>query len=230
MSDLDTGCSGAVEYSILHAEPQAFRIDSFSGLLFPMNDSSLDYEKFQSAKVVVRAMDLGNFLSYSIESNLFITLTDVEDEASVIDPIECPCFILEGVASGANCYPISAQDEDSTMIQFSILSGNEDRIFRIDPSTGVVTTTQMLNRAIHTSFVFSIVASDSFQDSLPVNLSIIVVDVNGPPTYPPTTTFIAPQDLNTGDFVGNVAAMDPDVGYNGVTVNSFQSGTSSVVM
>ena len=49
VSNVDNGCNGAVEYSIIHAEPQVFRIDPFSGLLFPMSESVLDYETFQSA-------------------------------------------------------------------------------------------------------------------------------------------------------------------------------------
>lgn len=230
-SDLDSRCNGAVEYSIIHAEPHVFRIDPFSGLLFPMNDSSLDYERFQFAKVVVRATDIGSVSSYSIESSLFVVLIDVDDEAPVIDPIECPCFIQEGLSSGQECFSLTAQDEDSMDLQFSILTGNELDLFRINPTSGVVVTTQTLNLETHGSmFVLSIIVRDSLQASQPKNLTIIVLDVNEPPTLSPTSTFMIPQDLSIGDFVGSIMAVDPDVGYNGVTVYSFQSGTSSGIL
>ena len=228
VSDMDSGCAGAVEYSIIHAEPQAFRIDSFSGLLFPMNDTSLDYERFQVAKVVVRATDLGSSSSYSTESSLFIILTDVDDEAPVIDPIDCPCFIQEH-SSTESCFPISVQDQDSTVLQFSIVSGNELNAFRINDA-GVVSTTQMLNRAMHGSFVLSIIATDGTQESEPENLTIIIVDVNERPIYPASISITAPLDLSIGESVGNVAAMDPDVGYNGVILYQFQSNTNSTIM
>lgn len=229
VSDVDGGCNGAVEYSIIHAEPQAFRIDSFSGLLFPMNESALDYETFQSAKVVVRATDLGSDSRYSIESSLFVSLTDVDDEAPVIDPIDCPCFIREDVSASAQCFPLSAQDEDSSSVQFSIASGNDIGLFRINPNSGIVSTTQALNRAQYDSFVLNIVASDSAQTSQPETLTIIIVDANEPPMYPSAITITAPQNLNIGDFVGNVAAVDSDVGFNSITLYEFQAGTSPTV-
>ena len=230
VSDVDGGCNGAVEYSIIHAEPQAFRIDSFSGLLFPMNESALDYETFQSAKVVVRATDLGSDSRYSIESSLFVTLTDVDDEAPVIDSIDCPCFIREDESASAQCFSLSAQDKDSTFVQFSITSGNHQDFFRIDPTSGVISTTQALNREQHDSFMLSIVASDSAQTSQPETLTIVIVDANEPPMYPSTPISITiPQNLNIGDFVGNIAAMDSDVGFNGVTLYEFEAGTSSMV-
>ena len=231
VSDLDSGCNGAVEYSIIHAEPQAFRIDSFSGLLFPLSSSSLNYETFQFAKVVVRATDLGNDFGYFVESSLFIVLTDVDDEPPVIDPIYCPCFIRENLQT-AECFPVSAQDEDSdgTAVRFSIVSGNELQLFRIGLTSGIVSTTQPLNRELHDSFVLSITASDTRQVSQPVNLTIIVVDVNEPPSYPQPISIAVPLDLRIGDFVGSVATTDPDVGYNGVTLYTFQTGTTSVVM
>lgn len=229
VSDVDSGCNGAVEYSIIHAEPQVFRIDSFSGLLFPMSESALDYETFQSAKVVVRATDLGSNSRYSIESSLFISLTDVDDEAPVIDPVDCPCFIREDISATAECSPLSAQDKDSASIQFSIVSGNDLGLFRINPS-GVISTTQALNRGDHDSFILSIIASDGSQMSQPETLTIIIVDVNEPPMYPSTPISISiPQNLNVGDFVGNVAAMDSDVGFNSITLYEFQTGTSSTV-
>ena len=231
VSDVDGGCNGAVEYSIIHAEPQAFRIDSYSGLLFPMNESALDYETFQLAKVVVRATDLGSDSRYSIETSLFISLTDADDEAPVIDPIDCPCFIREDVSANADCFPLSAQDKDSTSIQFSIAAGDNFGLFRINPTSGIVSTTRALNREQYDSFMLSIVASDSAQTSQPETLTIIIIDANEPPRYPSTPISITvPQNLNIGDFVGNIAAMDADVGFNSITLYEFQAGTSPTVM
>ena len=230
VSDVDSECNGAVEYSIIHAEPQAFRIDSFSGLLFPSSESALDYELFQSAKVVVRATDLGSDSRYSVESSLFVSLTDVDDEPPVIDPINCPCFIQEDVSASAECFPLSAQDKDSTSVQFSIISGNDLGLFRINPTSGVISTTQALNREQYSSFMLSIIARDSAQESQPENLTIIIVDANEPPTYPSTPiTITVPQNLNIGDFVGNVAAVDSDVGFNSITLYDFQAGTNPSV-
>ena len=104
-------------------------------------------------------------------------------------------------------------------------------MFQINPTSGVVSTTQALNRELYESFVLSIIASDRSQASQPENLTIIIVDTNELPTYSSTPISITiPQNLNIGDFVGNIAAMDSDVGFNGITLYEFQAGTSSTVM
>ena len=195
-----------------------------------MSESALDYETFQSAKLMVHATDLGSDSRYFVESNLLISLTDVDDESPVIDSIDCPCFIRENISASAECSPLSAQDKDSTSIRFSITSGNDLRLFRINPTSGVVSTTQALNHEWYESFVLSIITSDRSQASQPENLTIIIVDANEPPMYPSTPISITiPQNLNIGDFVGNIAAMDSDVGFNGITLYEFQVGTSSTV-
>ena len=67
---------------------------------------------------MVHATDLGSDSRYFVESNLLISLTDVDDESPVIDSIDCPCFIRENISASAECSPLSAQDKDSTSIQF----------------------------------------------------------------------------------------------------------------
>ena len=78
--------------------------------------------------------------------------------------------------------------------------------------------------------MLSIIASDSSQTSQPETLTIIIVNVNEPPMYPSTPISIStPQNLSVGEFVGNVAAVDSDVGFNSITLYDFQSGSNSMV-
>lgn len=224
-TDEDSDCNGGVSYSILFAEPEAFRIDSLSGLLYPLNDSSLDFEVFQSARVVVRAADLGEGSNALEATTLRITLTDIDDTLPVVEPIDCPCWITEGTA-GERCQPLSAYDPDSADLVFLIKSGNEQGRFTIDSSTGEVFPVNMLDREEQNRYTLQIAAStsDLSQESESESLEVIVVDVNdSPPTYPPSISRLVPEDIGVGDLVANVAAEHLDVGFNGLTMYTFDA-------
>ena len=231
-SDSDHQCNGAVAYSLFFAEPNVFRIDSISGLLYPLNDSSLDYESFQNALVTVRATDLAaEGSTYSTMATLQVTLTDVNDARPVIDPFDCPCWIQENQPPGQTCQQLTAHDLDSTSLQFSISSGNELRRFSIDSTTGTVSTTVSLDREQEDQYVLQIVARDGQLESEPVVLVILIVDVNdSPPTYNGPNVTIVVQEVAAGDYIGSAAATHQDVGFNGLTRYAFRSDTSASII
>ena len=229
-TDMDSECNGAVEYSIIHQEPLAFRIDSFSGLLYPLSDTSIDFESFQNARLIVHATDLGRYSSYSTETVLNITVTDVNDNVPIIYPINCPCFISEDVSTGISCQPLSAHDVDSTDLRFSIVSGNELGHFRIGTSNGVVSTNSALFYEQQSKYVLGISVSDGTLVSETVNLTVLINDTNNNgPQYSGPISVTIPQDLATGDFAANIGAQQSDAGFNGLTNHTFGSSTASTV-
>ena len=229
-TDADRTCAGAVSYSILHAEPDAFRLDSFSGQLYPLTNSSLDFESFQMATVVVEAMDLGERWSLSSYATLIVMLTEENDEPPIIDPFDCPCFITEN-QSGQTCALPSARDADSSSLTFSISAGNDLGRFTINSNSGEVSTIGSLDREEQDRYVLSITASDGELTSQPQSLSVVVMDVNdSPPTYSEQTIALTvPQNLVIGDFVANVGATHLDAGYNGLTEHSFSPAVAQSV-
>ena len=231
-TDEDSDCNGGVTYSVLFAEPEAFRIDSFSGLLYPLNDSSLDFEAFQNARVMVRANDLGEGSNSIAAATLQIILTDVDDTRPVVEPIDCPCWIREN-DMGQRCQPLSARDPDSSGLTFRIKSGNEQGRFTIDAETGEVFLQSPLDREQQSCYTLqiSVSTSDSSQESESESLVVIVMDVNdAPPTYPQPIRSLVPEDIGVGDLVTNVAAEHLDAGFNGLTEHTFASNTPSDIM
>ncbi len=224
-SDLDSLCNGGVMYSLLHSEPPVFRIDSLTGTLYPLDNSSLDYETFQTATVVVQAQDQGERWSYSAYYTLTVQLVDVDDEIPVVDPIDCSCWITEN-AAGQQCQPLTAYDADSSSLTFHIQSGNEASQFAIDETNGVVRSVNTLDREQQAEYTLMIVASDQLHDSEPQMLRILVVDINdSPPSYRMSSVNIkVPHDMPVGEYVGNATAEHPDAGFNGLTVYSATVG------
>ena len=224
--DEDSGCNGAVEYAIVHASPEdAFRLDPISGLLYPFNDTSLDYESFHAGLVVIRAMDLGKTVRFSVETTFRVLLTNVDDETPVIDPIQCPCFIMEN-SPNSKCPPLSAHDLDSTNLIFNITRGNLT-LFQIDSTTGVVSIVRPLDREEKASHQLEITVSDGSHISLPAILNVTVVDVNDEfPVYNENSiTITIPQDLSPGDLAADLSANNSDAGYNALTIYSLSRST-----
>lgn len=231
--DADSGCNGAQMYSILHADPDVFQLDPSSGLLYSF---SLDYESFQTAIMVVTATDLGVGVSFTVETTLVVFLTNVDDEAPVLDPIGCPCFIAENLPSSspqASCPPLSAMDLDTAQsgLTYEILTGNGAGLFQIDSATGTIRTTAALDREETSRHLLDIAVSDGNHRSPPLQMTVIVVDANDEsPTFSgPTVVFTVPTDVAPGDFVGSIAATDNDVGYNALTHYVMASETSNEV-
>ncbi len=231
-SDQDSECNGAMEYSIIHSEPQnMFRIDSFSGYLYV--DNTLDYNAFQSAVVVVRATDWGERWRNFADTTLYIAITQDNTNAPVLDPINCPCFILEGTPAGQACPPLSAFDADSANLEFRIISGNVENRFTINSNTGVVESTIVLDRESNSGAEYNleIIAFDGELSSEPQILNIIVQDENdNQPLYSGSINIQAPTNLVTGDRVGSVGAIDPDAGFNALINHQFRSSTAQNIL
>jgi len=232
-SDDDSDCNGVVRYHIQFAEPEVFYLDPRTGILYPINDTALDFEQFQTARVLVRAIDQPLEHPQWAETLLNVTITDANDHAPVITPVDCPCWIEEEMDARQECPPLTASDKDmlqSNIIQFSIQNGNNGGFFNIDPSTGVVYTQGAVDHEFQSEYVLSVVATDGALQSLPVNLTIIVTDINdSPPTYPSPIEVNVPENLPIGRVVASLAAVHPDAGYNALTMYSLGGGAGNAV-
>ena len=229
-ADNDFQCNGAVAYSIVHADPPVFRVDSFSGLLYPLTDDSLDYEEFQHAKLIVRARDLGEEAYWFSDIRLQINILDVNDERPQMDNIQCPCFMNE-LSTTELCQQLSAHDDDSTTLVFSIKSGNELDLFSISTTTGIVSTKMALHFEEKATHILQIVASDGELESEAETLKIIVVDVvNHSPTYSSSTINItSPIDTPIGFQVGDLSAQHMDIGFNSLTQYQFAGSIDGAI-
>ncbi|XP_065886330.1 protocadherin Fat 1-like isoform X2 [Dysidea avara] len=232
-TDNDGDCNGVVRYHLQFSEPDVFYLDPRTGILYPINDTALDFERFQTARVLVRAVDQPLEYPRWAETLLQVEITDANDHAPVMTPVDCPCWVEEEVDTRQECPPVTATDADmlqSSSIQFSIQDGNDRGYFNINPNTGVVYTQGAVDHELQSEYVLSIVASDDTHQSLPVNLTIIVTDINdSPPTYPAPIDISVPENLPIGRVVASLAAVHLDAGYNALTRYDFAGGTSNNV-
>ena len=220
-TDVDNECGGAIRYSIVNVELPYFTLDPVSGLLYVLTEGLLDYETNPSITMTIRATSLGKYLDKFSDTQFTLTITNVNDNTPVIAPIQCPCFMMEEMDSTQFCPALVASDLDEENILEYILVSGDDK-FSINSSSGIVSSTSVLDYESNSSYVLYVVASDGEHVSEQVKLVIQVLDINdSPPKYTSDIFLNVPQDTEIGSPLGSVAAYHQDTGYNSLSMYKY---------
>uniref|UniRef100_A0A8C7H808 FAT atypical cadherin 2 n=1 Tax=Oncorhynchus kisutch TaxID=8019 RepID=A0A8C7H808_ONCKI len=192
-----------------------FHIDFKTGVLSVTD--LLDYESQTMHLLTVRATDsvTGSFSEAAVE----IEVEDVNDNAPVFSKLTDTVDIPEGLPIGTSVLQISATDRDSGRnrdLTFHILGmgENETDFFNIDPQSGLIVTTQVLDYEKTKHFQLKITAKDNGTNPLSSDAYVIVnvTDVNDNPPNFSKTHYQATLDemAKCGHIVIKIQASDPD--------------------
>ncbi|KAK2717587.1 hypothetical protein QYM36_006383, partial [Artemia franciscana] len=245
--DRDDGAYGQVVYSLeeIDGDKNTFDIKNEDGKGVIRVLRSLDYEVKTLHQIVVTASDRA--ISGPINNStvtIFVRVIDEEDKSPVFIGVPAVTRITENIPINTPVLTAKAIDGDRGVdnpIQYRIL-GDTSNLFRIDSSTGVVSTMTNLDResaALRNGAVMiTIEASEvSSRSSIPstetIEVTIIILDVNDE-----TPTFESPDyvfEVVENSPVGLVLTMisgisahvsDHDLGSNG-TFSLHLSGPGS---
>lgn len=219
--DRDIGLNGQIVYSLGLESAKMAAVDSKSGVL--TTRLSFDHENSSSLELEVLANDLGE-PSRSSSVRVYLTIGDVDDEV--------PCFlhstyvfsVLENLPSGTSLGSVSAIDKDSepyNRVVYSIENHEEEsRSFHLDPSTGVLSLLESLDREHTDMFNLTVSASSSEYGSRDrTNVIVYVNDVNDNapifkfPTSNDNSVYVS-DDTGDGHMITKVTAFDLDSGQN----------------
>ncbi|XP_022539774.2 protocadherin Fat 2 [Astyanax mexicanus] len=193
-----------------------FHIDFKTGMLSVTN--SLDYETQAKHILTVRATDsvTGTFTEAKVE----IDVEDVNDNAPVFDNLTYTAEVLEGLPSGTSVLQVSAFDLDSGRnkdLTYEIVTDtgkNETEFFKMDPLSGFVVTSQILDYEATEQFHLKIRVTDNGIPSLSSEAYIIVnvTDINDNPPSLSESHYRASLDemATCGHIVIKIQASDPD--------------------
>ncbi|KAI4897258.1 hypothetical protein NFI96_024623, partial [Prochilodus magdalenae] len=178
-SDDDEGENGYVTYSIVSMNKKPFAIDYFTGVI--STSEELDYEKMPSKFYLrVRASDWGSPFRREAEAVVVITLNNLNDNAPLFEYIDCGVTLPRSFGVGKQIIVVSAIDADDLgIVRYHISAGNENDIFELDPTSGVLTLKKSLidgddkNQHFH---ALQIEASDGEISSSAMHLNITVVN------------------------------------------------------
>nr|XP_029505015.1 protocadherin Fat 2-like [Oncorhynchus nerka] len=192
-----------------------FHIDFKTGVLSVTD--LLDYESQTMHLLTVRATDsvTGSFSEAAVE----IEVEDVNDNAPVFSKLTDTVDIPEGLPIGTSVLQISATDRDSGRnkdVTFHIMGTgeNETDFFKIDPQSGLIVTTQVLDYEKTKHFQLKIKAIDNGTNPLSSDayVTVNVTDVNDNPPNFSKTHYQATLDemAKCGHIVIKIQASDPD--------------------
>ncbi|XP_031558160.1 protocadherin Fat 4-like [Actinia tenebrosa] len=230
-SDNDEEENKRIEYFITGGNNEnKFVIDSVSGKISTRGE--LDRESKSQYAINVTARDYGNPSKYST-CVVIATVTDVNDNSPVFTRSYYSFSISEEVSVRTAVGSVKAIDQDSGdngRLTYTIL-GLDKEVFAVNPSSGVLTLRQKLDREAVEYYVLNITATDNGhfnKYSASVSVYVNVLDVNdNPPEF--DQAFYhgeVKEDAPLLTHVTFVVARDEDSGTNGQIKYSITSGNA----
>ncbi|XP_030621866.1 protocadherin Fat 4 [Chanos chanos] len=215
--DDDQGPNGQISYSLSGGnEDGAFSLTS-NGQLNLIR--TLDREAQGKYTLIVAAIDSGS-PSLSGTGTVIVLVDDVNDNIPVFTSSAFHTTIPEDAPTGTDVLLVNSSDADvglNGVISYSLTGG--DGQFSINPATGQIITSALLDREARGNYQLLVVASDGGQPqglSSSATVSVVVADINdNPPRFHhhPYVTHI-PASTSAGSLVFAVTVTDEDAGSN----------------
>ncbi|OWF51064.1 cadherin-related tumor suppressor-like [Mizuhopecten yessoensis] len=228
--DDDSSPYNKVAYSFLGGnDEKIFHINESSGEI--TCNKSLDREVITTYQLVVRGKDYdhpGPLLTGT--GTVIVTVADVNDNSPIFEHSGTYVgHILENEDPMTSILTVQATDADNGLngqVTYR-LENNIENKFMVNPATGVVSTTQALDREevdpttghVLDQYNLKVIASDGgFQPHFTMADIVIYVDDvndNDPMFLRPTYTQVVNNPTTAGGFVLGVTAVDQDTSSNG---------------
>ncbi|XP_076869832.1 protocadherin Fat 1a isoform X3 [Brachyhypopomus gauderio] len=181
--DVDSGENGYVTYSIANINPQPFVIDYFSGVI--STSEQLDYELMPRVyNLRVRASDWGEPFRREVETQVTVTLSNLNDNKPLFENIDCEVTVPRDHGVGEQITTVSAIDADELqLVRYLIRGGNDLDLFDLNPNSGVLSLKHPLGEGEATKVSFhslQVVATDGEHETPLTFLNITVITARKP--------------------------------------------------
>ena len=232
-TDADKEMNGQVRYSIVDMglfnivedvgdTTTYFSINETSGVLMPQ--SPFDYENFAQVNLTVTAFDLG-LPRRSSTATVVFNVINVDEAGPRFVSQSCDTFIVEEVPPLSFVTLCEAVDTDSVAapgeiaITYAIIGGNEEGLFEINPTTGEIQNSKLIDSDNKNIYSIEIEAVDLVNQVVRRTVDIFVRDINdNAPLFDRDSYFYHFTDTSIRNYVQSIAtirASDPDNGFNG---------------
>nr|AUG84445.1 fat [Platynereis dumerilii] len=223
--------SGNVQYYVTNVTGEGrgqwryFQVNPTSGVL--SSQGVLDRERgVQEFTVDVYAVDTSSPAIRTTATKVLVTLLDENDSPPLFTPDTYDNVrVSEDAERGYVIMSVVASDADQQgLLQYSIVSGDDDSQFAINPTSGELRVVQPLDREVHSTYNLIVQATDGKQTSVAsVHLHVSDVNDNAPHFDTPYYVFEVSETARQGTTVGLVSATDEDEEFNAQVTYELQS-------
>lgn len=220
-TDADSGKFGTVTYRIAAGnENGLFRIDRNTGEIFVNRPHQLSTRNQPYHRLNISASDGGNLKSLK-DAEVFISVIDSKQRPPIFDPSRYKFSVMENVKKHHVVGKVKAAviDNGKSTVRFSIYSGDPDGLFSIDPATGTITVSGILDHEKRSAVLLNIQATSGnppVYGHTQVNIDIDDVNDNTPEFESPTVHISVPENAEIGVPLYAAHATDKDSGSNGI--------------
>nr|XP_054605830.1 cadherin-23 isoform X1 [Nothobranchius furzeri] len=224
--DPDSGENGTVVYSISPVNP-FYTIDSRTGKI-RTSGATLDREStnLRDAElmrtIIVSAVDRGSPPLRALTSaTVTVNLLDLNDNDPTFLNLPAVAEISEGLPYGTTCFRVQVQDPDegnNGLVTVVLQMGMPRLDFYLNSTSGIITSTAVLDRERIAQYFLRIIAFDAgqFPRTSTSTLTIAVLDVNDEtPTFDPRVYNVSLLESVPRDYVvSRLNCYDNDTGLN----------------
>ena len=212
-TDADVGANAAVRYQIVSGNTQGlFSMNATSGLLTIAN--ILDYEKQQKYTLEINATDSEK----TAKATVIIDIMDVNDNNPVFGQHVYYADVQENKLT--QVLTVSATDKDPfgglVFTLNSTYAGSKQ--FNIDPTNGVISTTEPLDRETNQRYVLQVFVADGGTpprtDAAFVMINVTDVNDNRPAFMNSSYSVTVLEGIAVSTVVAKITASDRDLGIN----------------
>jgi len=235
-TDLGSGQTTGWQYTILDGASNTFAIDSTSGWVRTTRQVSWLMQSFYRLSITVQdAIGLSAtqnsfvyiYITNSTQSTIFFPQSGGYSYTIVEDDSRLETRMTRSIG------PIVASALNSVQhTTYSIIDGDPMGVFTIGNASGVISSTQPVDREIQAFYTLIIVGVLGQQDFNTIAVNITITDVNDNAPSFVTSPGLVNVDENrpAGEIVYAVRAVDPDNGLNGTVRYYLATNSSRIVV
>uniref|UniRef100_A0AAY4AYK1 FAT atypical cadherin 1 n=1 Tax=Denticeps clupeoides TaxID=299321 RepID=A0AAY4AYK1_9TELE len=217
--DSDFGTNREVLYQLLEQGGSVspyFGIDQDTGVI--VTTSFLDYETIPQHRLIIRAMD-GGSPALSSEVSVIVHMSDINDNFPVFVQSHYRAAISELASQGQFVMCVRAFDVDTSdyyKLEYSFLSGNEQRHFSVDRKSGVIKILNHQRSKMEPLYNLTLAVTDGvFRSSAEVTVTVIRENLHSPSFAQKEYYIELVENSPIGTLVTEVKAIDSDAGLYG---------------